>query len=73
MIEAIAGVNPLGDLACDKAMCRYAPKKGWTCWFNDDFKYHIEIEKYGNMMFNGDGAYMKFRGRGALSKEEKGL
>ena len=35
--------------------------KDWTCWFNDQFKYHIEMEKLNERMFNGDGKYMRLR------------
>jgi len=36
-------------------------KDGWTCWFNDNFRYHIEMEKFGNRMFNGDGKHMRMK------------
>lgn len=33
--------------------------KPWVCFFNDNFKYHLAIEKYEKYMFNSDGEYMK--------------
>jgi hypothetical protein len=33
----------------------------WVCFFNDNFRYHIYLEKYGTHMFNSDGKYMKMK------------
>lgn len=33
----------------------------WACFFNDNFRYHIHLEKFGSHMFNGDGKYMRMK------------
>jgi hypothetical protein len=54
-------VIPYGGTKMIEAITNLEPKTGWTCWFNDNFRYHIEIEKFGKDMFNGDGQFMKMK------------
>lgn len=35
--------------------------KNWKCWFNDNFRYKIYLEKFGKYMFNSDGVPMCMR------------
>jgi len=61
MIEAIIGVGPCYGIPDARMLKIDKPQFGWTCWFNHNFRYHIEIEQFGKNMFNGDGQFIKMK------------
>jgi len=60
-IDPIEYDGPVIPYGGTKFIDKIKDDDGWFCVFNDNFKYSIGMNQFGELMFNGDGRCMKMK------------